>query len=145
MTLLTANTEAELIALANDSPFALGASVFGPATEACRVAQRLRAGCVTINDLIAPTADARVPFGGAGESGYGVTRGREGLLAMTRPHAIVRRHGAWLPHLDAPTDALDDLLAGMIQSQHAAGLAARWRGFLRLAGAARKHRGAEKQ
>lgn len=137
--LLTAETVEERVAAANDCPYALGASVFGPADEAATVASRLRAGCVTINDLIAPTADARVPFGGAGQSGYGVTRGREGLLAMTRPQTLARRHGSWLPHLDEPSPALDDLLTGMIQSQHARGWAAKWRGLRRMITAATAH------
>ncbi|MEO0532065.1 MAG: aldehyde dehydrogenase family protein, partial [Planctomycetota bacterium] len=130
----------EAVRLANASPYALGASVFGPAAEALAVAKRLRAGCVTVNDLIAPTADPDLPFGGTGESGYGVTRGAEGLLAMTRPQAIIRRRGNWLPHLDKPTPALDDLIAGLIQSQHQTGLAARLRGMRRLIAAAMAHR-----
>jgi acyl-CoA reductase-like NAD-dependent aldehyde dehydrogenase len=126
----------DAVALANDSPFALGASVFGPPRAARRVASRLRAGCVTVNDLIAPTADPRVPFGGAGESGYGVTRGAEGLLAMTRPQAIVRRRGRWLPHLDEPRPLLDDLLSGMVQLNHARGVMAKFAGLQRLIAAA---------
>ncbi|MFT8523349.1 aldehyde dehydrogenase family protein [Gluconobacter oxydans] len=71
--------------------YALGASIFGPVSEAARLAQRLRSGSICINDLIVPTADPRLPFGGAGSSGYGVTRGPEGLLALTRPVAISTR------------------------------------------------------
>ncbi len=55
------------------------------------VAKGLRAGCVQVGDIIVPTADPRLPFGGAGESGFGTTRGPEGLLAMTRPQAIITR------------------------------------------------------
>ncbi|MGL4514189.1 MAG: aldehyde dehydrogenase family protein [Lacipirellulaceae bacterium] len=126
------------VELANDSPYALGASVFGRWRDARGVANRLRAGCVTVNDLIAPTADPRVPFGGAAESGYGVTRGAEGLLAMTRPQATVRRRGRWLPHLDAPRPTLDDLVAGMIQMKHARGFTARCGGLRRLIAAAKR-------
>lgn len=139
MSLQRSSTAEDAIQLANASPYALGAAVFGPTAEAERVASRLRAGCVTVNDLIAPTADPRVPFGGTGESGYGVTRGAEGLLAMTRPQAIARRRGRWLPHLDEPTAAFDEVIVGMIQSQHATGLAARWQGMRRLITAAMQH------
>ncbi len=38
--------------------YALGSSIFGEQTEAELVASYSRAGCITINDLIAPTADA---------------------------------------------------------------------------------------
>lgn len=134
-----AKTVEQAISWANASPYALGASVFGPPAEAEAVARRLRAGCVTVNDVIAPTADPRVPFGGAGESGYGVTRGREGLLAMTRPQAIARRRGSWLPHLDPETPAMPELLARMIQTRHATGLAERWRAMRRFLSAANEH------
>jgi acyl-CoA reductase-like NAD-dependent aldehyde dehydrogenase len=85
------------IAAANDSPFALGAAIWGPPAEAQAIARRLRAGCVVINDLILPTADPRLPFGGAGSSGHGTTRGAEGLLALTRPQAIIARRKPFLP------------------------------------------------
>ncbi|MFO1028248.1 MAG: aldehyde dehydrogenase family protein [Acetobacteraceae bacterium] len=90
-TLITAPDAETAITIANASRFALGASVFGPPREAMDVARRLRAGSVTVNDLIVSTADPRLPFGGTGASGFGVTRGAEGLLDMTRPQAIVSR------------------------------------------------------
>ena len=70
----------------------LGASLYGPEQECEMLARRLAAGSICINDLIVPTADPRLPFGGKKNSGWGVTRGREGLLAMTRPVAISKRH-----------------------------------------------------
>ncbi len=91
--IMVADTEAA-VAAANDDPHALGASVFGPARAARAAARRLRAGCVTVNDVIVSTADPRLPFGGAGASGFGVTRGAEGLLEMTRPQALVSRNRA---------------------------------------------------
>lgn len=130
---------------ANDSRYALGASIFGDRSRSENWAGFSQAGCVTINDLIAPTADPRVPFGGAGESGYGVTRGAEGLLAMTRPQAIVRRRGRWLPHLDPPTPALEELLSGMIRLKHGSGLASRWRGVRQFFSAAREHQQHQKR
>lgn len=139
LTLDIARHEDEAVALANASRYALGASVFGPAGAALRVAKRLIAGSVTVNDVVAPTAEPDLPFGGAGESGYGVTRGAEGLLAMTRPQAIARRRGRMLLHAGPPTPALDDLVVGLIQSQHADGMAARWRGMRTLCSAGMRH------
>lgn len=99
-------------------PYALTASVFGPMEDALRLVKFISAGFVTINDLIVPTADPRLPFGGRGESGYGVTRGNEGLLEMTSPKVVSARLGSWLPHSKLP-DALDEaLLDGLLQFSH---------------------------
>lgn len=76
------------VALVNASPYRLGASVFGQTRTARAIAARLDVGTVTVNDLIVPTADPRAPFGGRGASGYGVTRGADGLLDMTRPRVV---------------------------------------------------------
>ena len=87
-------------------PFALGAAIFGPADAARTLASRVRAGSVCINDLIVPTADPRLPFGGAGRSGFGRTRGAEGLLEMTTVKTVSERAGRFRPHL-APPDPRD--------------------------------------
>jgi len=50
-----------------------------------RLAPRLGAGSVMINDVVTPIAHPGAPLGGRGPSGWGVTQGAEGLLAMTRP------------------------------------------------------------
>lgn len=45
---------------------------------------RLRASTVTINDCLLPTAHPAVSIGGHRRSGWGTSRGRAGLLALTR-------------------------------------------------------------
>lgn len=45
---------------------------------------RLKASTVTINDCLLPTAHPAVSIGGHRRSGWGVSRGRSGLLALTR-------------------------------------------------------------
>ncbi len=82
-------------------PYALGASIFGPIPAARRLAPHIRAGSVCINDLIVPTADPRLPFGGRGASGHGLTRGAEGLLEMTVVKTLSTRRLNVRPHLDA--------------------------------------------
>ncbi|HEX6899675.1 MAG TPA: aldehyde dehydrogenase family protein [Thermoanaerobaculia bacterium] len=118
----------EALAAAAASPYALGASIFGPEEAAVAFAARVRAGSVVINDLIVPTADPRLPFGGRGESGFGVTRGAEGLLEMTVVKTVSVRRGRWLPHLEElhPSDA--ELFRAYLTLAHADGLRARLRG-----------------
>lgn len=123
----------EAVALARCSAYALGASVFSRDEGAARcVAERLNAGVVLINDLIVPTADPRIPFGGRGRSGFGVTRGEEGLLAMTVPKVISVSKGRSRPHFSAVEDTEIDLFAGYIATAHGVGWRQRWGGMLRL-------------
>lgn len=95
-----ADTEAALEAAAL-CPYALGASIFGPHAAAYALAARIDAGSVCVNDLIMPTADPRLPFGGRHRSGFGVTRGAEGLLEMTVVKTVSTRRFGPRPHLDA--------------------------------------------
>lgn len=113
-------------------PYALGASVFGPTEEALAFASRVRAGVVVVNDVIVPTADPRLPFGGRGESGFGVTRGAEGLLELTAPKVIAVRGGRSLPHLEKrhPEDAA--LLRAYLNLAHGDGFRPRFRGLSAL-------------
>ncbi len=112
-----ADPEAALAAAAL-CPYALGASVFGPPGAARAAAQRVRAGSVCVNDLIVPTADPRLPFGGRGRSGFGTTRGAEGLLGMTVVRTVSERRGRLRPHL-APATANDaGLFAAMTALLH---------------------------
>ncbi len=99
-------------------PYGLTASIFGGEASAKRLASQLDVGSVIVNDLIVPTADPRLPFGGVRESGFGVTRGVEGLLELTRPKVISVRRGGWLLHLDAPNPRDGQVLEGLLQWLH---------------------------
>jgi acyl-CoA reductase-like NAD-dependent aldehyde dehydrogenase len=108
----------EALDVAAQSPFCLGAAVFGPLDTARALAERIPAGCVVINDMIVPTADPRLPFGGRKRSGFGVTRGAEGLLEMTVLKTVSVRRGWLRPHLD-PIQADDAaLFACLIRCMH---------------------------
>ncbi len=122
-------------------PLRLGAAVFGPQSYAEHWAGRIAAGCVVINDVIVPTADPRVPFGGRDQSGWGVTRGCDGLLEMTRPKTICTRYGKWLPHLE-PAQAQDpQALRYLLQVFHGDNLRTRLTGLKQLIQHGRQVRG----
>ena len=111
-------------------PYSLGAAIFGPASYARYVSTQISAGCVTINDIVAPTGDPRVAFGGRDQSGWGVTRGAEGLLGMTRPKVVCTRHGRWLPHLDPKLAQDSQSLVYLLRLFHAPKLRDRWRALM---------------
>lgn len=68
--LLRVASEDEAVAVANDSEFGLGASVWsGDARRAEALAPHIEAGHVAINGVV--KSDPRLPFGGVKNSGYG--------------------------------------------------------------------------
>jgi acyl-CoA reductase-like NAD-dependent aldehyde dehydrogenase len=79
----------DAVQAANQSTFALAASVWSRDTrEAGRLADRLQAGMVTINDAVTPTAHASAPFGGGKASGFGRTKGILGLREFAQPQVV---------------------------------------------------------
>jgi succinate-semialdehyde dehydrogenase/glutarate-semialdehyde dehydrogenase len=90
----------EAVARANDSPFALAASVWtGNAARGKALAAQLRAGAVMVNDAISYFGIAEAPHGGCGASGWGRTHGKAGLLEMVQTKYVdVDR----LPHREKP-------------------------------------------
>lgn len=77
-TLLRARDAGEALALANGTPFGLGASVWTrDRAKAERFARELAVGTVFVNEMVA--SDVRFPFGGVKASGYGRELGVWGL------------------------------------------------------------------
>jgi len=122
----------EALADAALCPYALGATVFGPEDSARHLARKVKAGVVVVNDMIVPTADPRMPFGGRGHSGFGVTRGAEGLLEMTVVKSVAVRRSSFLPHLDAPRPGDEVLFSEYIRAAHGMNRRIRLRAFGRL-------------
>lgn len=100
-------------------PFGLTATIFGAESAARTLARTLDVGTVLINDLIVPTADPRIPFTGRGASGFGSTRGREGLLELTLPKVVAVRRNKNRRHLAPATAAHEALFTGLIAARHA--------------------------
>lgn len=79
----------EAIRLANESPYALAASLWTKRRRGERMVRRLRAGMVSVNDVLYHAAMAGLPFGGMGHSGHGRVHGEEGLREMTQTRSIL--------------------------------------------------------
>jgi aldehyde dehydrogenase (NAD+) len=130
------------LAQANECGYGLGSSVFTrDVRQAERVAGNLRTGSVAVNDVVAPTAHPATPFGGRGLSGWGVTQGPDGLLAMTVPQVVSVKAGRFRPHYGptgGPEGPLADVLHGLLAWSHAGTFGRRWRGLWRLVRGARR-------
>jgi acyl-CoA reductase-like NAD-dependent aldehyde dehydrogenase len=134
LSLVTVADDHEALDLSRRGRYALGATIFGRnKREARLLADRVDAGVVVINDIIVPTADPRLPFGGRHCSGFGSTRGAEGLLEMTVPKAVAVRHRAWLPHLDPVQPGDANLFESYLVASHATALRRRIRAGLEVA------------
>lgn len=82
---------AEAVAMANDSPFSLSASVWTRNGGVARkIASQLRAGSVMINDVASYYGISEAPHGGRGASGWGRTHGRFGFLEMVHVKYVDR-------------------------------------------------------
>ena len=99
--IMTFRTEDEAVALANDSVFGLAASVWTrDVGRGRRVAERIEAGTVMVNEVLYTHAIAQTPWGGVKQSGLGRTHGRLGLLEMVTPrhvhvNRLTRLHDFW--------------------------------------------------
>ncbi len=85
-----ARDDDDAVALANASPYGLGATVCTrDLARAERIAARLEAGTVCVNGQV--RSDPRLPFGGVKQSGYGRELSEYGLREFVNVKAVVLR------------------------------------------------------
>lgn len=85
---IKATNEEEAIAIANDSSYGLGASVFSKDVKrAERIAsESLEAGCCFVNEFV--KSDPRLPFGGIKMSGYGRELSHHGIKEFVNTKTV---------------------------------------------------------
>ncbi len=96
----------EAVRLANDSHLGLMGYVFTrDRDKGRRLAERVRAGTVMVNDVLTAYASPEAPFGGVKESGFGRVHGEEGLRDMCEVRhvsydriALGSRDPTWFPY-----------------------------------------------
>ena len=87
LSVIAYDPEDDAIRIANDSNYGLHSAIMGTDLErARRVASRLRAGRVVINNM---TDDPQAPWGGFKFSGVGREYGKYGIEASMEPKAIL--------------------------------------------------------
>jgi succinate-semialdehyde dehydrogenase/glutarate-semialdehyde dehydrogenase len=131
------DSDDEAVLLANDSEFGLAASVFTrDNARGERLARRIQAGTVMVNDVVSCFGISEAPHGGVKSSGIGRAHGRFGLEEMVR-----------LKYLDSDLMpgmkkvwwygygmSFSQQMEGFLDMQFARDLGKRLRGALRAAG-----------
>jgi acyl-CoA reductase-like NAD-dependent aldehyde dehydrogenase len=89
LAVMSVDSVSEAIALANDTPYGLGASVWtADRYRGMRIARELDAGMVWLNDHLPSPSVSRGPWGAAAGSGLGRTLGEAGLRACAQEKLI---------------------------------------------------------
>ena len=113
------DNDEEAIAEANRSNEGLDAYVFcGGTARAERIANRLQAGTVDINEAVGDYVIAALPFGGIKQFGINRYHGKVGLHLFSKIKSMVIGDGKadteayWFPHTEAALQAVGTAIAG---------------------------------
>jgi succinate-semialdehyde dehydrogenase/glutarate-semialdehyde dehydrogenase len=83
------DSEAEALRQANNSVYGLTGSVWTRnRARGLALAQQMKVGNAAVNDHVMSASAPHLPWGGVKDSGYGRTRGEEGLLEMTTTQSL---------------------------------------------------------
>jgi acyl-CoA reductase-like NAD-dependent aldehyde dehydrogenase len=108
--------EDEAVHLANESPFALGASIWTRDVRRARsLAARIDAGMVWTNDLGHSYGAGSAPWGGRKESGFGRTHSKHGLYELSHVKLVDSDRGRlkvpwWYPYSPRALDGFKGVL-----------------------------------
>ncbi|MBI5228099.1 NAD-dependent succinate-semialdehyde dehydrogenase [Candidatus Micrarchaeota archaeon] len=84
---IVGSSDEELIEIANNSQYGLGASVWTNNNErAANFIKKLQSGVVAVNNLV--KSDPRIPFGGIKKSGLGRELGKAGILEFVNVKSV---------------------------------------------------------
>ena len=131
----------DAVRLANDTEYGLAASVWTRGRKRGeRLARRIHAGTVMVNDVISCLGISEAPHGGVKPSGMGRTHGRFGLDEMVRVKYldIDRMPGMKKVWWHCYGESFRRQMEGFLDMQFARGLATRVRGAMRAAGVLRR-------
>ncbi|HTS37177.1 MAG TPA: aldehyde dehydrogenase family protein [Candidatus Solibacter sp.] len=135
------DSDDEAVHMANDSEYGLAASVWTRNSQRGeRLARRIHAGTVMVNDVISCFGISEAPHGGVKASGVGRTHGRFGLEEMVRVKYldVDRMPGMKKVWWHGYGENFRRQMEGFLDMQFARSLGTRLRGAFRAAGVVRR-------
>ena len=112
--------EAQAVYMANDSDYGLTASVWSKDMKrAYRVANALKVGGVSINNVMLTEGNPHLPFGGVKNSGFGRFKGKEGFHSFSNTKSIIANTDThhvephWYPFTKQKYQLFDKMTSGL--------------------------------